>query len=135
MTTHRGPVPTGRSPVRTDRVPVRTGALWFALLGGPLAWTAHLLASYPLVSLACRSGSTTHLNLITAATALLSAAAALTGWMAWRRLRVAEGAEGPDHETHRRAGFMAIAGAVLGTFFVYVIVVEGLPPVLMDPCT
>ena len=114
--------------------PVPNVMLWFALLGGPLAWTAHLLTSYPLVSLACRLQTTLPLNLITAATALLSAAAAATGWRAWRRLPASGGARDRVEDAGGRARFMAAAGAVLGAFFVYVIVVEGLPPLLQDPC-
>lgn len=114
--------------------PVRNGTLWFALLGGPLAWTAHLLTSYPLVPLACRLQTTLPLNLVTAATALLAASAAATGWLAWRRLPASGGARDRVEDVGGRARFMAAAGAVLGVFFVYVIVVEGLPPLLQDPC-
>ena len=115
-----------------DALPVRNGVLWFALLGGPVAWTIHLLASYPLVPLACRLQTTLPLNLITAGTAALAAAAALTGALAWKRVRGVASREG--REAPHRARFMAIVGAVLGTFFVYVILVEGLPPILQDPC-
>lgn len=119
-------------------LPTRDGTLWFALLGGPAAWTIHLLASYPLVLLACRLGTNLPLNLLTAATALLAAAAAAAGWRAWRKL----GREGPppagraiDRATLvGRARFMAVAGAILSVFFTYVILVEGLPPLLQDPC-
>ena len=122
-------------------LPVRTGTLWFALLGGPAAWTIHLLASYPLVPLACSLQTTTPLNLVTAGTALLALAAGLTGWRAWRRLRSDRTAEGGTNtadddilDARGRARFMAVAGSILAVFFTYVIVVEGLPPLLQDPC-
>lgn len=101
---------------------VGDAALWFALLGGPAAWTAHLLSSYALVGLACRLQTTLPLHLVTGLTALVSAAAALTGWTAWRKA-------GDD-----RVRFMAGTGAALAAFFVYVILVEGLPPLLQPLC-
>lgn len=122
------------------RLPVGNGVLWFALLGGPAAWTVHLLASYPLVPLACDLGTALPLHLLTLTTALASAAAAAAGGLAWRRLRreptpgAGQAAEGDGDDATGRARFMAVAGGILATFFVYVILVEGLPPVLQDPC-
>lgn len=109
---------------------VPLAALWFALLGGPAAWTVHLLASYPLVPLACRLGTTTPLNILTAVTAAIALAAAGTGGWAYRRARRA-GAEG---DTGDRATFMALAGLLLALLFTFAIVLEGLPPLLADPC-
>lgn len=139
--------------IRPDRPPVGRLALFFALLGGPLAWTVHLLASYPLVPLACDMGTNAPLNVITAGTALVSAAAGAVGWWAHRRLRGAgedpldDGAPGAgsgDAEPGALwaggdppfawARFMAVCGALLGAFFVFVILVEGLPPILQDAC-
>lgn len=111
--------------------------LWFTFLGGPLAWSAHLLSSYPLVPLACERGSVVVLNLVTAGTAMVALAAAAAGYYALRRLRRAgpavEGGEGG--EAPRRARFMARVGVWISLLFVFVILVEGLPPILQDPCT
>jgi hypothetical protein len=112
--------------------PASRGALWFAFLGGPIAWSAHLLASYPLVSVACRLGTTAPLHLITAATAALAAAAGITGIVAYRRVR--HGGPGGIGDAYARARFMALSGLITGLFFTFVIFVEGLPPLLQDPC-
>lgn len=133
---------TGR--VRTA-ASVPLAALFFAVLGGPAAWTAHLLASYPLVSVACRMGTTAPLNIITGATALIAAAAAGTGWWAYRRSREHEASEtrgdghaaetrGDGHASETRAGFMGLVGLLLGLLFTFAILIEGLPPLLQDPC-
>lgn len=112
---------------------VSLGALWFALLGGPAAWTAHLLASYPLVPVACDTGTTAPLNALTAAMALIAAGSAATGWWAYRRARrSAASAAGSASES--RTGFMAITGLLLGALFTFAIVMEGLPAILQDPC-
>lgn len=116
-------------------------ALWFALLGGPVAWSAHLLGSYPLVSVSCRMGSTALLNVLTVVTAVIAAAAAVTGWWAWRTAiragagsgdRVAPGG-GSDGGLDRPV-FMALCGLLLGALFTVAILMEGLPPLLQDPC-
>jgi hypothetical protein len=120
------------SPIHRREPPVPRLALWFALLGGPIAWSAHLLASYPLVSVACQLQTTAPLNLITAITATLAAAAGITGAVAHRRI----GQDGPGGlgDSYARARFMALAGLIAGAFFTFVILVEGLPPLLQDPC-
>lgn len=110
--------------------------LWFAFLGGPVAWSAHLLASYPLVPVACERASTLPLNLVTLATALVAAASAAAGAWGLRRLRAAEapGGGGGLGDAPRRARFMARFGLWSGVFFTFVILVEGLPPLLQHPC-
>jgi hypothetical protein len=112
--------------------PVSRGALWFAFLGGPIAWSARLLASYPMVSVACRAGTTLPLNLITAATAAVGVAAVLTGIVALRRVpRAGDGGLG---DSYARARFMAIAGIMISALFTYAILAEGLSALLHDPC-
>jgi hypothetical protein len=107
-------------------------ALWFAFLGGPVAWTIRLLAGYPLVSVACRMGTTAPLNLLTAATAAMGLAAAVTGWLAYRRVRQA----GPSGlgDAYARARFMALGGILISAIFTYAILNEGMAVVLQDPC-
>lgn len=124
---------TGRVPTAAS---VPLAALFFALLGGPAAWTAHLLASYPLVSVACRMGTTAPLNIITGVTALIAAAAAGTGWWAFRRSREGDAVEtsGDGHASETRAGFMGLVGLLLALLFTFAILIEGLPPLLQDPC-
>lgn len=120
------------NPIERREPPVARGALWFSFLGGPVAWSAHLLSSYPLVSVACRLETAAPLHLITAVTALIAAAAALTGLLCYRRVR--DGGPGGLGDAFGRARFMAIGGIIMGLFFTFVILVEGFPPLLQDPC-
>lgn len=120
------------TPEGVREPPASRGALWFAFLGGPIAWSAHLLASYPLVSVACRLQTTAPLHVVTVITATIATAAAATGWLAYRRVRTG-GPAGPG-DRFARARFMALGGLTLGALFTFVILVEGMPPVLHDPC-
>jgi hypothetical protein len=122
-----------RADTRVDRR--RLPVLWFALLGGPAAWTAHLLASYPLVLVSCRAGTTLILHSVTAATLIVAASASLAGWLEWRRLgEGAAPAGGEEAIRYRRARFMAVAGALLSGFFALVTLAEGVPVLFGDPC-
>jgi hypothetical protein len=113
--------------------PGRPALLWFALLGGPVAWSAHLLASYPLVRVACNANNEMILHSVTIVTVALAALAGFVGWREWHRLdREAESEA--EALVLRRARFMALSGAVLGGFFAVVTIAEGLPVFFGDPC-
>jgi hypothetical protein len=109
------------------------GRLWFALLGGPAAWTAHLLASYPLVRVSCRLGSVWMLHGITILTVLIGVAATWMGWHVLQEIRNEEPGALADAPA-RRARFMALTGAIISGFFTVVTLVEGLPVAFGDPC-
>lgn len=142
--------PRGGDPRQGDVRPTDApaSAPWFALLGGPGAWTAHLLGSYPLVPLACRMGTTTPVNILTAVTAAVALTAAATGWWAYRRHGAGGGpAGGPAGgsagggggsadaaDAGDSAGFMGLAGMLLALLFTFAILLEGLPALLQDPC-
>jgi cytochrome c oxidase assembly factor CtaG len=96
-------------------------ALLLGVLGGPIAWSLHLLVSYPLVPLACRRGSDLPLHLVTAVTAALALASGVLAWRAGR------GARGRDR-------FMADAGFLLSAGFLVAVLAGGLPVLLQDPC-
>ena len=107
---------------------MRRPVLWYAVLGGPLAWTAHLLSSYPLVPWACDAGSVLMLHAITAGAMAVALGAAVTGALALRRHPAGEGVSAG------RARFMGRLGVLLGLLFAVAILAEGLPPLLSDPC-
>lgn len=107
---------------------MRRGLLWYAVLGGPLAWTAHLLSSYPLVPWVCGGGSVLALHAITAVTMAIASGAAVTGALAVRRHPAERDVSG------RRSRFMGGVGLMLGLLFALAIATEGLPPLLTDPC-
>jgi hypothetical protein len=109
-----------------------TVSVWFALLGGHVAWTLHLLVGYFLVSLSCLPGLRFRLFelngfllliwLLTLATAVLACAATVTGWRDWRQ-------EGTSWR-----GFVALTGMLLSGLFCATIVLQGVPLFFLAPC-
>lgn len=107
-------------------------ALWFAVLAGPVAWFAHLMASYSLVYYACAAGSGWILPLVTV-TALVLATAG--GWVAWRSWN---GVGRPEEPTgggaEGRSRFLALTGIGSSAFFILIILASGLPSFFFHPC-
>jgi hypothetical protein len=113
---------------------VGRGRLWFGLLGGPVAWTAHLMLAYAIAEFGC-VGSAPHSTLLglTAVTwgvlavsaATLAAAVAATLVAHRSRERAPEpadpNADGPP------AGYLAGAGLYLSGFSAFVILVQSVP--------
>ncbi len=143
-------------PPATGRTRVRGPLLWFGVLGGMFAWAAHLLASYAVVPIVCRTGQEVILHLLTIGTGGVAAASVAAAWISHRRLHRAgmdsthpdptnRGETGPP--THRGAEedvetrrlhvrkFLALGGLAISTFFLALILVEALPTFLQeDPC-
>jgi hypothetical protein len=116
-------------------------ALWFGVLGSPVAWLGHLLLNYSLEEwLACSPATTDRGEILgfsvdqvswtlNALMVLTAAAAGLTALASWRRLRRAS-----DGDVLERERWMAFAGIVEGVIFVGAILLGFLPPLLLDTC-
>jgi hypothetical protein len=111
--------------------------LWFGFLGGALAWTLHLLASYLLAEGSCapalavegtRVSSTVAILMhsATLAGALVALAATLSARSQWQRWR-------GDADRSGRA-YIGLAGVFVSGAFLLIILIEGLPPLLVPPC-
>lgn len=115
-------------------LPESSPRLWFAMLAGPIAWSAHLLLSYALVPVTCDTGWSFLLIVVTVVMALVSLASALVS----HRLPGDDTGETRDARTtnaSERTHFIAYAGFRSGIFFAVVIVVQGLPIFFLDPCS
>jgi hypothetical protein len=139
---------TRREPTAGQRAAGGTFTLWYGFLVGPVAWSLHLLLTYPLVPQLCPHGLDWLLHVITAVTALACVVGVVLAWQAWNRLKEQGPRAGADPAAARdaawevggrgrlsasRARFMALGGIVLSGFFAVVIVIEGLPP-FFGPC-
>jgi hypothetical protein len=122
---------------------VSAGRLWFGALAGHFAWTAQLLLTYFVVSLACTRPPAPFqvagidgyqfllfaLTLVPAAVALFATWVAYQAWRAARRNRQAEA-----NGTLGWRGFLGLFGALLSGVFVATILLTGLSLLYLSPC-
>jgi hypothetical protein len=113
---------------------VGPGRLWFGLLGGPVAWTAHLMLAYTIGEFGCLSpggkamlaGLTVVTWLVLALTALTLALAVGAAWVAYRiGQRLSGAAEDTSAQPPKR--YLADAGLYLSGTSAFIILVESLP--------
>jgi hypothetical protein len=121
-------------------------------LGGHLAWTAHLLGSYFVISTFCQAGNPLSprfallLHAMTLGAGLVAVAAGLAAYAGWRRVRPAmeAGADPPQVDTGgdpaealRAAGrtqILAQMGMVIDAFFLFAVVLGGAANFFVRPC-
>jgi len=116
-------------------------ALWFGVLGSPLAWLGHLFLNYSLEEWFACSPATTDRGeifgfgvrdvslVLNTAMVLVAAASGLVALATWRRLRRAS-----DGDSLERAQWMVFAGTVEGALFLAMILLGYLPPVILRTC-
>ena len=98
-----------------------------AVLGAPLAWTVHFLASYAVVGLACAAGRTRVDGPLVLVTAICLAAALASGVVAYRRWR----ADGHVDDGQRDVMLVGVLGTVV---FTTAIVLESVVPAFVPLC-
>ena len=137
-----------REMVRTDVAePVSRRAILFALFGSPVAWTLHLLGSYLIVSVWCATrwnGMPVAVAVFTLACALTAAASGVVALRGWRRSQATlrsdrepgepEGWDARMGERGARIVFLSVASLLMAILFTYLIVLQGLPPLVTPPC-
>ena len=123
-----------------------TLALWFGVLGSPLAWAGHLGVNYSLEEWFACSESAHHKGEILGVgvktisvlfNSAMVAVAVLSGLVAlrcWRKLQAQDGDEDGDDRIERieRARWMAFAGIVEAALFVGIILLGYLPTLMID---
>lgn len=134
------------APAR-GRVPLRL--LWFGLAGAPLAWSAQLLAAFPLSAHACFPrlwpltepdiGPTTlsslliALSIVTTAVSIFALVTAIRSWRA-----TLDESRGDAHHAldvgNGRTRFMALGGILMSTIFLVATVAQGALVLLVQPC-
>jgi hypothetical protein len=115
-----------------------TAALWFAFLGGAVAWKLQLMVNYALVPYACWHGLMVTIHIASAATFALALAAGIVGLSIWR----AVGGYPRDHGGYDRdvsaplgrSRFLGATGAVMSFFFALVIFAQWVPGLFLSPC-
>ncbi len=126
-----------------------TVALWFGVLGSPLAWVGHLGVNYSLEEWFACSESAHHQGEILGVgvktvsltfNSAMVAVAVLSGLVALRcrrKLRAQGGDENGDEngdDRLERARWMAFAGVVEAALFLGIILLGYLPSLMIDVC-
>jgi hypothetical protein len=106
-------------------------AIWFAFLGGPLAWTAHFLATYGLVYVACATGFPFLLYLPTLVAVPVVIASAIAARRLWQRPLLDAGT---SWRTETRTRFFGLAGMVMNAIFLLAILFQGALPLFLNTC-
>ena len=125
----------------------RSVALWFGVLGSPLAWVGHLGVNYSLEEwFACSEsaheegkvlgvGVKTITLVFNSAMLALAALAGLVAYTCWKKLKAqGEGDGGDGGDTLERARWMAFAGIVEAALFAGIILLGYLPALTLDVC-
>ncbi|MEV4703127.1 hypothetical protein [Actinoplanes sp. NPDC049316] len=113
--------------------------LWFAVLGGALAWALHLFVAWGVDELTCRSGNTSvggiPIRGIVGAgvvvPGLITLAALLLAWRGWRRATAARDDDDPRME---RTGMMLLIGLCANALFLSIIAAGGAAVLVLSPC-
>jgi hypothetical protein len=114
--------------------------MWFAILGGAVAWAVHLIVAWGVDELACGSGHTSVagvpvrvvVGIGVVVPALVTIAALLVSWRAWRRESAAK--RGEDDPRRERAGMLALLGFCANILFLSIIVAGGAAVLVFLPC-
>lgn len=127
---------------RDDAGTPRPRTLLFAVFGGAVAWSLHLLASNTLVAWACASGFGATRAALMGIGAIALAVTAWSALVAWRWWRVARAIDRPEDdswdarmgERTARVSFLMVAGLLLAMIFAIGIVYEGMTTFFVPLC-
>lgn len=115
-----------------------TVALWGGWGLAAAGWALHLGVSYGMVEWYCHSDTGMSPDTIYRAlnaTTLVSVSLALLGIiLAWRNARRTAPENTATPEGFERKRFMAIAGMLLSLLFLGIILMQGLPNFILEPC-
>ncbi len=114
-----------------------TAALWFGILGGPLAALTAQLLNYMLVPAVCRSHNDPAVMALLHVVSLVLLAVTLgAAWIAWSALhRQGSNAEQSDAgDLVGRGHFMAQVGVGLSLLSALVVIAEWIPVFILHPC-
>jgi phosphatidylglycerophosphate synthase len=110
-----------------------TSALWFAMLGGPLATALVTGINYAMITKACEDESVGWLYVVNIAAFLIGLAAFVTAYRLWQRM----GGGQPSHKfgVVHRGKFMCIVGMMSSSLAMLGVLMELYPIIVMGPCT
>jgi hypothetical protein len=106
-------------------------ALWFAVLGGPVAGVANVWVIYPAVDRACVADSSVVLHVLTVFFLVVAILAGLTAW--WLRGRVGDWPSTAPGMLPR-SRFMTTLGLLTASVAVFGIILQWIPIFFLGAC-
>ncbi|MFN7995184.1 MAG: hypothetical protein U0Q18_16365 [Bryobacteraceae bacterium] len=110
----------------------RKTRLWLALLTGPTIWFFSMLANFALSPWACAFGWKPALFIVTIIALAITAASGFFSWTLWKQVGVEMPGEGAGSIADQRS--LALAGILLNSMFVLVIVAQSVPNIILGAC-
>jgi hypothetical protein len=110
----------------------RIGALWTAVLLGPLAALAGLEIAYILADRACTTGDMVPVHLTWLASLLAALLGGALGWREWRRW--GGGHAGEDGGREGRSRFLAVLGMLVSALAALAIAAQWSANLFFHPC-
>ncbi|MEU4481204.1 hypothetical protein AB0F68_24575 [Micromonospora sp. NPDC023966] len=115
--------------------------LWYGVLGGALAWSAHLLIAWPLDELTCAAGRERVAGvplwlavwLAVVIPGLVTVGSLLVATLVWRRTARASSAGAEDRAVDR-SRMLAMVGVWANLLFLTIIVLGGIAVLVFPPC-
>lgn len=107
-------------------------SLWIGFLGGPAVWFFHLVVSYSLVRYVCFTGAMWLMHATTVVSVLGAGAVIWLAWRNWRETGRPMDAGGSGVEGRSR--FLALLGLLFAVSSLFLILVQGAPNFVLDPC-
>jgi hypothetical protein len=116
--------------------------LWFAVLGGAVAWSLHTIVDWGLEETVCRAGHDEVLGVplrplllvLSLLFLLMAVASTLVAYGLWRRLDAAPADDDLGVLRRRRASFMALIGVVLGLLSTTMIAMSTVAVLVIPVC-
>lgn len=113
-------------------------AVFYSVLGAPIAWTLHLFISYVLVTIGCNQGWRGTEPALLAVTMVLAAAAFGSGVIAYQRWSHLGGRPHDWREALAdpggHGGLLWLVGILLAALFGVVILLAGIAPLFVPLC-
>ena len=106
-------------------------ALWFGVLGGPIAGLCNVMIGYPAVDRACVNNSTVILHILTLIFLVIAVAA---GWIAWSFRRRAGDESSTAGGVLPRSQFMGTLGVMTASVAVFGTVLQWIPMFFLGAC-
>jgi hypothetical protein len=113
--------------------------LWFAVLGGAVAWSVHLVVGWGMVETACAADARTLLGIplrawvvvATVVPGLVAVAATAVSVVLWRRLA---GTEESGSRSLARTRLMVLIGLVSNVLHVMIFLLDGVAVAVFSAC-